>query len=395
MRPVQVRRVVSRHVRELIRERRTIMFLLLLPLVTVFIFSIARDELVEDLGARGDDHPIPLAVAGREEAPRLIAFLERAGFEVVDADPEDVVRDGAFDVGLRIPARFDDAVQAGQRPRLRIVTTRTTFGSRLGESLLSSAIDRYAQRILRARLEDTGLPPSLATPVRIEPVDVSTPQERSGSFLGEVLPFIIMAQVVGMMSGVATDVTVGEKERRTVEALLATPLTRREVVTGKLIVVTLMGLVAGSLTLAAGILSFRRVTAAAAIGGSSLLPAGAYARAFVAVVAFALFIGGVQLLIGFFARSTQQAGIMLSPVFFLSIFPVFFFEGQSGMTISEGMYAVPGLGAVLLARNGLAGTAAASAPALVLATHVVYAALAVVWADRVFHSERALLRGAT
>jgi sodium transport system permease protein len=389
-------RVAARHVRELTRERRTLMLLFMMPVIVVIIFTVSRDELLEEIGQRADAR-FRVAVVGADNAPDLVATLQKGPFTLsaVPGSIRDALRNEKVQVALRIPKGFGADLRAGTRPVLTILSARRSFDAQFAETTLSEALDGYAESVVRRRLRAAGLPPELAQPLRIERGDVTSSQERTGSLLAQILPLMVIAQCVAMMSGTATDVTVGEKERRTVEALLATPLTRREIVAGKWLVVVGLGALSAAITLASGILAFRYASRSTlAAPGASLLPAGAYMRATLGIAAFILFIASLQMLIGFFARSQQQAGIMLSPIFFLAFMPLLFFQGSSGTSMGAPLYAIPLLGPTLLARNGLEGTAVAAAPVIAVVTHLAYAALVLLLADRVFRSERALLRTA-
>jgi len=392
MRARQAGRVARRHARELLRERRTVMFLLIMPAVTVLVFAFSREELAGQIAEQATlRHTV--AVQGTHNAEDLVRFMGRRNLDVRAVDDAAAeVRAGRTPVGVIIGEGFSRALGRSGRAEVTILTGERSFRSQFGQLAVRDALDAYNRRVVRERLREAGVSPRAAGAIRVLERDIASAAERTGSLLGQFLPLMVIAQVVSVMSGVATDVTVGEKERRTVEALLATPLTRREVATGKWMITMTIGSVAALLTLTVGVLAFRYAGASALVDTARFLPPGAYVRATLGVVGLVVVYSSLQLLVGFWARSSQQAAIVLSPLFFLSFIPLFLFEGQSGTTLATWLYATPVLGPVLLAKTGLAGTAADAAPLIAVATSLVYAAGILILADRVFHSERALLR---
>jgi len=354
--------------------------------------AVAREEIAGSIGGAGRIR-VQIAVSGAEHGRAFLRELEEfANFELIETDEvRAAVQDGIGQVGLEVPRNFDRTIARGKQAKLHVIQGTTSARTSIAEAALQGAINGYAGRIARERLEAAGLPGSTARPIALSSENVATQAQQSGSVLGQFLPFLVIAQVVGLMTGIAIDLTAGEKERRTIEALVATPLSRREIVVGKWLVTALIGSFGTAVTVVAALLAFR-FTSVPALGDVSLLPAGAVTSLLIGGVATALLLASVQLTIGFFARSVQQAGAMISPLFFIVFIPLFLLADQSGTTIGAGMYAVPVLGPSMLTRFGLAGTAATGALPVALFTSLAYAGVVLVLADRLFRSERALLR---
>ncbi len=392
MRWRQVGRVTLRHVLDLARDRRTILTLLTVPILTVILMAVASDQIFGSIGGAANIR-VQIAVSGTEHGREFVRELEDfANFDVVETDDaRAAVRDGVGQVGLEVPRNFDRRIERGKQAGLHVIQSRPSVRTSIAEAALQGAINGYSRRVTNERLAAAGLPEETARPIRLSSENVATQAEHSGSVLGDFLPFLVIAQVVGLMTGIAIDLTAGEKERRTIEALVATPLSRREIVVGKWIVTALIGSFGTTITVVAALLAFR-VTSSNVLGNVADLPAGAVGSLLVGGVATALLLASVQLTIGFFARSAQQAGAMISPLFFIVFIPLFLLADQSGTTIGAGMYAVPVLGPSMLARFGLAGTAATGALPVALLTSAAYAGVVLLLADRLFRSERALLR---
>jgi sodium transport system permease protein len=390
IRPSFVFLIARRHLRDLFRERRTILGIVLVPLLVVLLFTFQRDELSSEIAAQAGA-TARIAVQGSANGPKLMQYLDAKKIVAkAVADAEAAVRARSADVALIIGDGFDQAVARGTHAELIMVTGNRSVKTQLLQSRVTETIDAYGKQVLVRRLERAGLPASAAEPVSLTPRDITTSRERTGNLLGEILPFMLLGQVAGLMSGVATDVTAGEKERRTVEALLASPLTRREIVAGKWLVTLAIGLIAGTVTLTSVVGSVLASSGGLSEAGS--LPLAGIGAAAIGLVAAALFLSSVQIAIGFYARSVQQASIFLTPLIFIAFIPLFFFTTKAGGAVGLPWYAIPGLGPALLLRYGIAETARAGALPVTIIASIVYAAAGVALADRLLNSERALLR---
>lgn len=388
-----VGRVCGRHFRELLRERKTIVLLMFSPLIFVILFMIVREELSNQIADQATAvHS--LAVQGGEGSPKLVSFLRTQRFRVAETpDARTKLRDRDFPVALLIDADFDANIAKRLPARASIMVGERSVKSELARAHLSSALDTYSELLLRHRLQQAGLPEDVARPIVVGNIDITTSRERAGSILGALFPLMIASQVVGLMTSIAGDITAGEKDRRTVEALLATPLRRREIAAAKWFVTFSMGLLAGGLTLGGALAAFALSGAGAAVAGSAVaLPAGGAAAAVLATTCVVAVMSAVEILIGLAARSSQQAGVFMAPLLGFAILPVILLGNTSGSSVSSSMYAIPILGPLLLARFGMEGTAAAGAGTVAAISSLIYAAIALAIADRVFHSERAIQR---
>jgi sodium transport system permease protein len=72
--------------------------------------------------------------------------------------------------------------------------------------------------------------------------DVASLREKSGHKIAKILPLILIMILVGGCSFAAVDLIAGEKERGCFETLLVSPIRRRSVIIGKMLVVIMTGL---------------------------------------------------------------------------------------------------------------------------------------------------------
>lgn len=98
-------------------------------------------------------------------------------------------------------------------------------------------LSAYGNQVAVLRLIARGVSPEVVTPLAIEVADQASPQSRGAILLGSLVMFMIVTIFMGGMY-IAIDVTAGERERGSLEPLLANPITEAELVLGKLGAVT-------------------------------------------------------------------------------------------------------------------------------------------------------------
>ncbi len=173
-----------------------------------------------------------------EGASELVAAAQAVdGIEVeVLADPAQLrrrVEDGGLDAGLRLQPGFDAAVRAGEQPELRL--------------WLSSASPASDQAVVSVTVLDLvrGLT-DVEPPIEVEIVEVG---EELLPLDLRLLPLLVLYAVAVPGGMVPAASLVEEKERGTVQALLASPATVGDVLRAKGALGVILGLVAGLVTL--------------------------------------------------------------------------------------------------------------------------------------------------
>ncbi len=185
---------------------------------------------------------LKVAVEGESHAPNLVAWLKAQGVETLPApaDAEEAVRNQSHEVVLRIGAEYASQWRAGMPAVVEIVadSSRIKMGSRRLEGLLQ----QYNATMGALRLMARGIQPTVATPLAVARRDVSTPASRMAIFLIS-FPLMLLIAAIFLSSPLAIDATAGERERQSLEPLLATPISRRVLMSGKLAAVVVFGLV--------------------------------------------------------------------------------------------------------------------------------------------------------
>ena len=305
-----------------LRDRRTLLTVLVLgpllgPMLYTGMMGISINRHIAD-----QDQPIKLPVAGAGYAPNLVAFLQQHGVEIeaAPADPEQAVRDGKQDLVLVIPPDYPNAFRAGEPAAVTLVLDNSRDTADKEVNRTRALVEQYGRSVGALRLLARGVDPRALTPVELQEDDLSTPRSRSGQLLAMVPYFFLFAAILGAFY-LAIDTTAGERERGSLEPLLATAAPRAALVLGKLAAVALFSSVSLGLDVAAlwachGLIPAEKLGIAIGFGGVTAL------AAFLLCLPFAPFAAALLSVVASFTRSYKEAQTWLSFIMLVPLVPV-------------------------------------------------------------------------
>ena len=354
--------VFLKEVRDALRDRRTALMILVASVLTGPVTLVLVASFVSGLEERAST--LRIRLAGAEHAPALVNFLARADVEIEKA-PEDYaarVKDGRLEAVIVIPPEFHERWLAHEEARVELVydDSRTEAGpaTRQAERRLAA----FNRETAFLRLIARGVSPSLNESTKVERVNTATPRQRGAVLLFLIPMFGILAPLLGGMT-VAIDSTAGERERGSLEPLLANPVPASAFALGKWLAAWASATLVAALTMG-GFFAAARLYAERKL--PSLLHFGVpELAAFLAVVVpLAAFTSALQLLISTYGRSYREAQTYVSYLATLASF-VPLVVMFSGAKEAPWQLAVPVLGQLMALQRVLRGDGLAPADALV------------------------------
>jgi sodium transport system permease protein len=381
--------VMRKELVDAFRDRRMVFVaLVVMPLAVPLLLS-----LTSALGARKQaeqlEGTLNLPVIGAERAPNLMQWLGSHNVRILapPADPDGDVRAQRHDVVLRVHEDYAEAWQAGRPAAVEIVyDSSRPLASGTTVARLQSLLGAYGETVGTLRLIARGVAPAVANPLQVGARDVATPESRF-DLSQQLLPYLLLllAFVGGMQ--LAIDATAGERERQSLEPLLATPATRESIISAKILATAAFTLTSLAATLLAywavfNLMPTRGIDASLAIGPGRL------AALFVVILPVVLLGATVLTALAAFARSYREAQGYLPLLIFLPMIPTLLLMVAPVRT-QAWMLAVPFLGQNQLILRVLRGEAIAAGEwALNLGAGLLLAGLAWWVAARLYHRER-------
>jgi sodium transport system permease protein len=218
---------------------------------------------------------------------------------------------------------------------------------------------------------------------------VASRQRELGGVIGSLLPLLLITISASGGFYAAIDLTAGEKERNTMQTLLCAPVRSTEIIVGKFLAVWTVVMVSGLANVVSMAVTFARM--GSSLGGLSL-PASTYALAFLALLPVTFTVSGLFLAVAVFARDFKDGQNMLTPVLLVLMVPVAV-TMIPGFDLDAATSFVPIVNVALLIKALFIGEVRAQALFLTLLASALYAALAMIFAARVFAREQVLLGG--
>ena len=245
--------VTRKEWRDFARDRRTFFLsLLVAPLLYPLIF-LGIGKLSQMRAETQLEKNLDVAVVGLERAPNLARYLASYGIDThpAPADIEARIRAQQEDLALAIDAGFADNWRAGKPAKVDIITDTTRRNADVMVARVSKVLESYGNGVGAMRLLVRGVNPGVATPLHVGVRDMATAEAKSSQFMSMLLPMILTIFAFIGGAHLAMDTTAGERERQSLEPLLATPASRAALVGGKMLAAALLGMASMLLILVA------------------------------------------------------------------------------------------------------------------------------------------------
>ncbi len=347
--------VLLKECRDNVRDRRTIISSFALAIGGPLLF-IGMMTFVLNTGLGRADEPISLAVVGAEHAPGLIAHFESNNAllqEITTDDPRAEVIADRHNLILVIGPDYPKRLRAGQINSVALVYDSSEIGSvRRHFVRARDIVNGYARTLGLLRLQLRGIDPTITAPVVVQEVDTASPAARALSLLA-TLPYLLV--LVVFMGGfyLAIDSTAGEREHGSLEPLLSQPISRTELVLGKLLATAVFSglsvlLFITSLMLAMPFAPLHR------IGMSLEITLPMAAGIFALSVPLMVFGAALLTVVASFAKSYKEAQTYLTLVILVPTLPLIITQ-LLNVESSLALMTVPSLSQALLINDLIGG----------------------------------------
>ncbi|MEW5902642.1 MAG: ABC transporter permease, partial [Acidobacteriota bacterium] len=298
MRFERIRPVAKKELRQIARDKRTLIMLLVLPAFLLIMYGYALNFDVKHLA---------LAVFDQEKSQRSRDFCDRfLHTEYFDLkyilantrEIDDLMGKGKIQLALVIPPDFSQSLLAGRTSTFQVIIDGEETGM-AGTALgyVNAIAQSYSTELVAEAMARSGRQGAVL-PLDLQPRVWFNPELRSALFLiPGLMAFILMVTVV-----VSTSFSVvREIERGAIEQLIVSPIKPQELIIGKTIPYVFISLASAHTVLFLGNLLF----------GVSIR--GSYGWLFLGILLFLVCGLGIGLLISTVAR-TQQVAFMMAVI---------------------------------------------------------------------------------
>ena len=392
----RVKTIAKKEVIEFVRDWRTIVAIIIIPILMFPVLFIVFPVLLESEAAELDSRIIEIEVQGEQFPEELIQQFNYSTTEIT-------YQNITFNESLSIPGGdFDrvrnmelDAVlrlnQTGEIWYYSIIYLSTSEGSTEARSRIIESLITWEANLTEVKIVEGGLDvDSTLDPLRydgdISKSDVATEGEQAGLILSLFIPLVLAIWTFSSAIQPSIDMTAGERERGTLEALLGLPCTRNELLMGKWLgVASITGV--GVMLQIVGLLFAIGYLATSDFIGIPDLSAPAIMLIIVSIMLFAIMVVALELALAMRSHSVKEAGSILGPAIILIIFPALFTQVINLDGIESFWFSIPVINVLLALRELLLDRVIVEHVLIWSLTSLLYAALAALYAARQFKRE--------
>lgn len=291
------------------------------------------------------------------------------------------VREQKIDLGILGPEQSESG-------RLELIHREGSINSRQALRFVEERLIALNELILRDRIRKMGRRPNLA--FRPERDTVTVPVR--DTTLSTIVPMILILMTVTGAVYPAIDLTAGERERGTLEMLMASPVSRLKLLLAKYVAVVTVAFLTALVNLTAMTITLQSTGLGRVLFGESGLGFVRVAQILALLVLFAAFFSAVLLALTSFARSFKEAQAYLIPLMLLSLGPGVV-SLLPGLQLQGVLAITPVSNIVLLARDLCGGGVNPLMAAVAVLSTCLYTLAAIGVAARIFGTDAVMSGG--
>jgi sodium transport system permease protein len=385
-----VKTIFKREILDMVRDKRTLISMVAVPLLVIPLMLNVMTRVVSHVQSKAEEDAKSMAIGVRVTTPSVLAAIQKIGLRIADTpDFKDAIEKKT------IGAAVEET--PGTPPILHVYMDNSNPASQATGDLIRTALNELKDQRIRESLSNSNIPASVLTPFVVKRDNIANDRKMAGMAWGSMLGYILLLLMFTGGMYPVIDMTAGEKERKTIEAFLASPAARLEIVMGKTAAAMTAIFLTATLTLGSMVVSLKNANMSPKSSemkqmlGTIPLDAHSVTLIVITLIPLAVFAASLMFAIALFARSFKEGQSYLTPLALLVIFPALL-GGFPGFEITPALCLIPIFNASQIIRGILLGDVSMTNFAITLGANLAYAGIAFVIATRTFEDEKVLFR---
>jgi sodium transport system permease protein len=387
--------IFLKELKDTLRDKRTLIMMVVIP---VLVFPIILNLFVSVSASFEKDAAekmIKIGFVGDAQSPIMSELLlAPKALGKMDLKPyanqKDLLKDVKSDslqMGIVVPDDYSKSEQQMKPVKCEVYYDATDIGIK---DRAKSYMEYVEKSSATKRYQAMNLDESKFKVVETNYNNTASDKEMIGKIAGGILPYIFIAfGFIGCMYP-AIDLFTGEKERGTIETLLTTPVSRLQILIGKMCVVVLSGMLAATCALVGlyfsiEVLNLVENEEILTIVRGILTP-GFIIMLFLLLLPLTIFFAGVMIPIAVYAKSFKEAQSIITPLNIVMVLPAMI-GLLPGIELNLVTACIPVINVVLATKQLIAGTLDTGLLLLSFGIMVLLAMIAVFVSYRQFEKE--------
>ncbi len=397
-----IKSLFKKELLEVFRDKKTVIMMLIVPVVIyplMFIVGIQAMNMI----ANSQKERAYYIVLDCEDDGRLEKLIQKKcegdGYKLFIKPKEEIEDYSAAVADEMIDVYVKTETVAGKLS-YSIYYLSASDDSGYAADVIADYLDEMKQNLTKDVLSELSLDADkVLNPIEYKFSNVATGEQKTGSVLGTIIPFMLIVSIMMGTMYPAIDTTAGERERGTLETVLTLPVTNRQLIMSKFFTVALIGVISAALNLISmgfigwymlKLMAENGTTTMESVNLVSFIPA--IIITVIAIFVFALFISAITMCFTVFASSYKEANNYITPLMLVIMFASFV-GFIPNVTLTGGVALIPVANIALMIKNILLFKIDMSVVALVLLTNIIYAMISVVVLSKIYDSEAVLFGG--
>ena len=347
---------------DVLRDRRTLMFMVVIPILITPLLVIGSIKFQEYQNKKSEEKILKIAYINESEDSLTKQLLsDQKGVKIIEGVPidsiESYIKSDSLQGGLYLGKGFLKKIKTNSSGDVKIYYKSSDLMSK-SKKRMQAALDIYKEKIIAERLKQLNVDGQILEPINITNIDMATAKETLGKAVGGFIPYVLVMFIFLGAMYPAIDLGAGEKERGSLETLLSSPATKFEITMGKLLVVSLTGIVSGLVSvlgISSSLFFIDKIPVQIQETILELINPFMIFSIIILMIPIAIFFASMLLSISFYARSFKEAQSLMGPLNMVIIVPLFLSLGP-GMEMDHATALMPLINVGLLTKEILAGS---------------------------------------
>jgi ABC-2 type transport system permease protein len=238
-RPKRFGAIIRKEIVQLLRDRRTLMLVLTLPLIQLFLFAYAVELTVDHIPTAVADMSLDTQSQAFINALQVSGFFDIAMYLEDEAQVIQAIDEGRVRAGVVIPPDFATQVERGRAQALVIFDGSDSFTVQSGYNAAVAIAQVHALGLVVEKISRVGTSARLPASLLLETLPINSSTRVLYNPNLDDMIFILPALAALLLQVFAVNLTamavVREREMGTLEQLLITPIRPIELMVGKMV----------------------------------------------------------------------------------------------------------------------------------------------------------------
>ncbi len=352
---IPVVQIVRKELRRVFLDRKLVFALFILPLlITIGLYSLIGILVTNQMDETNQQEEVIYLYNLPQELKELVNQMEHVKVTLIEEEQleqsKSDIKNGDVDLLVAFEKDFtsliDNYSEGAVIPEVKTYYNPSeTTSNNAREAFLNQVLNPYKTQVLNSRLDDMNKLVVFDIDREEESSQLVDTKRATGKLLGTIIPYMVVIFLFAGAMSLCIDSITGEKERGTLTSLLISPISRAQLVSGKLLSLSILSCLS-AITYAVSMLIALPYTLATmgfegSIGLSLVIGITQIIELLLLVVALVFLYVAMISLVAVFAKSTKVASGYISPLYMIIMVAgmITMFEGEKAPALGE--YAIP------------------------------------------------------